>query len=168
MSQKLPEMTHLPYFKALLALLCILLLGNCGRQAPAESAAAPSLESLHRALDAFNKAYARADGEALDKMLTAAYLHTNGANPPLDKSGWLKYVAGRKKALDAGSLAIDHYALHDIKARLYGNAAAVSGKVRISGLGEGGPFDHEYQVTQLWVFEPGGWKRAAFHDGQIR
>ncbi|MCB0588425.1 MAG: nuclear transport factor 2 family protein [Phaeodactylibacter sp.] len=128
----------------------------------------PTLESLHQALDAFNAAYARADAASLGRMLTTGYLHTNGANPALDKEEWLNYVAGRKKALNAGELVIDNYALLESRVRLYGKAAVVAGKVRINGLDGGGPFESEFRVTQLWVFEEGGWKRAAFHDGRLK
>lgn len=157
------------HFTTLLPIVCFLLAGSCARPAPAgEEGGAPGLEGLHQALDDFDRAYARADVAALGQMLTEGYLHTNGANPPLDKDKWLQYVASRRKAIDAGSLVIDHYALLGLKTRLYGSSAAVSARARINGLDENGPFEHEYQVTQLWVFEQGAWKRAAFHDGQVK
>lgn len=154
-------------FKYLL-LLGILHFGGCGRPAPSGAEAAPTRESLHQALDAFNAAYARADVAALDKMLASGYLHTNGASPPLGKDSWLNYVSGRRKALDAGDLVIDSYTLLDLQVRLHGRAAAVAGKVRVNGLDRDGPFEHAFRVTQLWIFEDAGWKRAAFHDGRVK
>ncbi|MCO6478761.1 MAG: nuclear transport factor 2 family protein [Phaeodactylibacter sp.] len=147
---------------------CLLLFSRCGPAAPPGIEAYASLESLHQALDAFNDAYARADGAALDKMVATGYLHTNGARPPLDKGEWLQYVATRRKAIDRGSLVVDRYVLLDLKTRLHGNAAALSARIRASGLDENGPYEHEFRATQLWVFEADGWKRAAYHDGQVR
>ena len=161
-------MNHRFFFNKLFVLWSLLFFISCGREAPVTPEAAPGLENLSQALDAFNQAYARANVAALDKMLTAGYLHTNGATSSLDKEGWLRYVAGRRSAIDAGDLVIDRYSLLGPKIRLYGNAAVVSGKARISGLNQDGPFEHEYRVTELWVFDDSGWKRAAFHDGQVK
>ena len=157
-----------PFFNKWFVWSCLLYFTSCGHQAPVPPEAAPGLENLSQALDAFNQAYARANVAALDKMLTAGYLHTNGATSSLDKEGWLRYVAGRRSAIDAGDLVIDRYSLLGPKIRLYGNAAVVSGKARISGLNQDGPFEHEYRVTELWIFDDSGWKRAAFHDGQVK
>ncbi len=155
---------YLPFF----LIGFFLFFSRCGPAAPPGVEAYASLESLHQALEAFNDAYARAEATVLDKMLATGYLHTNGARPPLDKGEWLQYVAFRRRAIDKGELVIDRYVLLDLKTRLHGNAAALSARVRINGLDENGPFEHEFRTTQLWVFEEEGWKRAAYHDGQVK
>jgi hypothetical protein len=63
-------------------------------------------------LAAFDAAFARADAAALDSLLTAAYVHTNGGTGAvLDKSRWLEYISAqyisaRRVALETGRLRV--------------------------------------------------------------
>lgn len=144
----------------------LLFLFSCGRAAPETVPA--GAEQLQQALHAFNTAVGRADADALDSLLTTAYLHTNGNQPAIDKNQWMAYLRSRKAQIDKGLLVIDSYQMVDMKVRLYGQAAVVTGRIVVHGLENGGPFDADYRTSQFWVVEEGQWKRAGFHDARIR
>ena len=144
----------------------LLFLFSCGRAAPETVPA--GAEQLQQALHVFNAAIGRADADALDSLLTTAYLHTNGDQPAIDKNQWLAYLRSRKAQIEKGLLAIDSYQMVDMKIRLYGQSAVVTGRIVIHGLENGGPFDAIYRTSQFWVVEDGQWKRAGFHDARIR
>ncbi len=144
----------------------LLPLFSCGRAAPETIPA--GAEQLQQAMHTFNEAFARADATALSELLTTNYLHTSGNRPAIGKEAWLEYVRSRKAQVEKGLLAIDNYQMLDVKVRLYGPAAVVSSRAVEQGLENGAPFDAAYRTSQFWVVENGQWKRAGFHDTQIR
>jgi hypothetical protein len=130
-------------------------------------------DSLHRpaldtALAAFSAAFARADAAALDTLLTADYVHTNGGTGAvLDKSRWLEYIRARRVELETGRLRLDRYETKGVDVRLSPPVAIVTSEVATGGVRDGSRFTSRLRVTQVWVYRERRWRRAAFHDSPV-
>ena len=121
-------------------------------------------ESVAMALEDFAKAFRTADIEALDRMLTDEYVHTNAGARPIDKQSWLRWMASRREELASGDYVVETYELEDLEIVLYGSVAVVTGIVHSSGTSKNQPFDNRIRITNVWVQDAGHWRRAAFHD----
>ena len=69
--------------------------------------------------------------------------------------------------MESGKLKMESYENADVKIRVYGEVAIVTGRNVAKGKREGKPFITEVRFTHLWVRERGQWKRAAFHDSVL-
>jgi len=118
-------------------------------------------------VEEFAQAFARADADALDALLTEDYIHTNADGGVLDKHAWLSWIRTRREELAAGRLKIESYANADVEVRIFGNAAVVTGRNSTQGYRDDRPFTIQIRFTHVWVFEQGQWRRAAFHDTHI-
>lgn len=127
-----------------------------------------SRAALNVALDAFSAAFRSADTEALDTLLTASYLHTNGGTGQvLGKDEWLEFVRRRRADLRSGRLQIETYETSDVTIRWCSGAAIVSSQVTSGGRNNGRSFESRLRVTQLWLRLGTRWRRAAFHDSPL-
>jgi hypothetical protein len=155
----------------MLALLLALgtVTGDCGRlHATCADPDSTRRAALHAALEAFTLAFRHADAEALDTLLTADYLHTNGGSGAvLDRSQWLDYVRSRRGDLQRGKLRVDRHQTSAVTIRWYPSAAVVSSQVTSEGIQSGVPFTSRVRVTQVWIQTGERWRRAAFHDSPI-
>ena len=136
-------------------------------QADAGAGAAEAEREVREAVERFGRAFAEADASALGPMLSEDYVHTNWDGAVLDKSGWLDYVRSRRAELESGALRIDAHTTDDLKVRLYGNVAVVTGRNTTRGERGGEAFTTRIRFTHVWVKVDGGWRRAAFHDSTI-
>lgn len=124
--------------------------------------------ALQKALQDFSSAFLAADAQALDTLLAADYLHTNGGTGAvLTKAEWLDYIRARRADLRAGRLRVHRYETTDMVIRWYSGAAVVSGRVFAEGRRNGAAFSSRLQVTQLWIRTGDRWRRAAFHDSPV-
>jgi Domain of unknown function (DUF4440) len=141
---------------------CLRLPAGCGEPDSLQRAA------LHVALQAFSRAFLKADAEALDTLLTADYLHTNGGTGTvLTKIQWLEFIRGRRAELQSGRLQVARYEATNQEVRWYAGAAVVSTQVVSEGRRDGAAFESRLQVTQVWVRRGDRWWRAAFHDSPL-
>ncbi len=127
-----------------------------------------SRAALYAALKGFSAAFRDADHEALDTLLDASYMHTNGGTGQvLTRDEWIEYVRRRRADLENGRLRIDTYETSDVRIRWCSGAAVVSSQTRSEGIHNGRSFQSRLRVTQLWLHVGGRWRRAAFHDSPI-
>ena len=75
--------------------------------------------------------------------------------------------ASRRAELESGDLLISEYRIEDLRIEMYGNTAVVTGVVFSSGSRKGEKFDSQVRFTNVWVFQGGSWRRAAFHDSPV-
>ncbi len=136
-------------------------------QADANAGAADAEREVREAVERFGRAFAEADAPALDILLTEDYVHTNWNGAVLGKSAWLDYVRSRRVELESGALRIDAHTTDDLKVRLHGGVAVVTGGNTTRGERAGQAFETRIRFTHVWVKENGSWRRAAFHDSTI-
>jgi hypothetical protein len=109
-----------------------------------------------------------ADVSALQKLLTANYIHVNGhSGSVLNRDEWLKWVASRRRELGSKNLVINSYSVDDVKVQIYGEAAVLTGVVHSSGERSGAKFTLAVRFTNVWVKQGNAWRRAAFHDSRL-
>jgi hypothetical protein len=107
----------------------------------------------------WNEAHLRGDAEALDRLWAADFV----ATVPKMK------VLSREEALAMarfGRMLFDRYETSDLRVRIYGDAAVVTGRLRRSRkLGER-VFDDDWRFTKAYVRREGQWRVAAFHASE--
>jgi ketosteroid isomerase-like protein len=148
---------------ALLILLCICSLGQESSPVSVDD----SRREIENAVGRFSKAFVEADVSILNTLLSEDYIHTNSTGSALNKQQWLEYIKTRRADLEAGRLEIESYENKDLRIRVYGESAIVTGANVAKGKREGKPFVTQLRFTHLWIKQSGQWKRAAFHDSPV-
>ncbi len=133
---------------------------------PAQSSR--SEKEIRALLDRFGKAFVEADAATLETLLADDYVHTNSNGGTLNKARWLDYIRTRNAELKSGRLRVNSYINDDLKIRVYGNTAVVTGRNTSGGERDGKAFSLQLRFTHVWVKQAGQWRRAAFHDSAIQ
>lgn len=114
--------------------------------------------ALDEAVRRCGEAWAAGDGAALAALLSPSYTHTDVFGAFHERAAWLDYARGR-----AGrATRID---FREVRTRIVGNAAVVTGLNEVSGPGGRSADDrttHTLRFTQVWVWRDGRWLREAF------
>ena len=71
-------------------------------------------------------------------------------------------------ALKAGPMKFDRYETSDLKVRLYGSSAIVSGRLKRTRTVDGRAADDDWQFTKAYVRPQGKWLVAAFHASSVK
>lgn len=148
--------------KLLSTVLVLLIAIGCSKKQ------SPSLDELSDTIEEFNDAFVIGDTAKLANMITDNYVHTNSSWKSFGKEKWLSYMKSRRKNLDNGLLQINEYKMDEYSVEAFENTALVTARIISVGLENEVPFQKSFRVTNLWVFENGKWKRAAFHDTLIK
>ena len=118
----------------------------------------PRAAALERAVRQCGEAWARGDAAALENMLSPTYTHGDVHGHLQDRAAWLDYARGR-----AGRTT--HLGFRDLRWRIIGDVAVVTGTNDIRGDGNpapGAPQDFTIRFTQVWVRHGGRLLREAF------
>ena len=148
-------------------LFLLLFLLSCNRNLRTNEDTSVAKNELPMALKKFNTAFANGDLDILDSLTTKNYVHTNGSAKVISKTDWFNYLRRRNHQLKSGDLKVMDYSLEEQQIEYHGTTAIVTGKVHIVTRDSLGTKEHEYRITNIWVYGNGGWKRAGFHDGKI-
>jgi len=123
----------------------------------------PRAARLSERLAAFTAAFQAGDVATLDTLLAEHYSHTNNASPPLDRAAWLETMARRGQARASGSDTTS-FSNSDVKVRIAGNTAVVTGLSTMRGERNGKPFGLKIRYTHVWEWVGEDWYRVAFQD----
>jgi ketosteroid isomerase-like protein len=125
--------------------------------AEAESSHTPTdtdsvLRSITRACDAFR------DGDVtyLQSFLAEDFTLTDSSGVVTTREQNLEEVRRREPRYDV-------FSNHDMKVRLYGDAAVVNGITTVKGSSHGEPFAADFQFTDTLVRRSGRWIMVASH-----
>jgi ketosteroid isomerase-like protein len=134
----------------------ILAIGGLALMAVVAAARPP--EDVSQALMKLENDWAKAglagDAAGLEKLLTPDFVYTNQDGEMATRA---EMVAGVK----SGSTKYDTFTVGDMKVRVYGDAAVVTGKASIKGKENGKPIDEMLRFTDTWVKQGGQWVCAA-------
>ncbi len=115
----------------------------------------------------FAEAFVKADTVVLKNLLADDYVHTNASGSVPDKTRWLAFMKTRHEDLKSGKVRIDTYRNDDLRIRVYGNTAVVTGANTTIGYRDGREWKMNLRFTNVWVKREGRWLRAAFHDSHV-
>ena len=143
-----------------LRLLCIFSLLLLA--APMALAQAAADESKILAMEnAWNQAQLHHDAKAMDSLVADSYVNTESDGSVQNKAEFLASIKD-KAAYHAETMSNS-----DVKVRLYGNVAVVTGAYRAKGVASGKPFDNRGRFTDTWLLLNGRWQCVASHASHI-
>jgi len=109
-----------------------------------------------RALEAaHNEAIVHADVAALDRMTAEDYTF-------ITPRGFLVTKAEMLKGLGRGAFRYEYRQVYELKIRVYGDAAVVTGRSVQSGQERGQDYSDAYRFTRVYVRREGRWLSVAW------
>jgi len=118
-------------------------------------------------VEKIGQAYRDANVEALERLVTDDYVHTNSTFAAIGRDAWLGWVVSRRQALEAGTLRVVEYENDDLKVVRRGETAIVTGLNRTIAEADGERTVSRVRFTMVFVRVDGVWKRAAFQDCRL-
>jgi ketosteroid isomerase-like protein len=122
----------------------------------AHAAATATERELYRIEDAWARAVVRRDAKALGRLIAPKWTYSDESGLMDRDAGIAAFVSGTDTVTEASNA--------DMRATVYGNAAVVTGILRMKGRGPKGPFDRHYRYTDTWVRMDGRWQAVASQD----
>jgi ketosteroid isomerase-like protein len=105
-------------------------------------------------------AYLRSDVDAIAQGVMEDYTLTNSMGK----------ITTRADDIDEAKKNDPKYEIfenYDMKARVHGDAAIVTGKTHTKGISSGKPFDSQFQFTDTFVKDGGRWRLYAGHVSKL-
>ena len=96
------------------------------------------------------------DTAAIERLYTNDYVSTSA-------TGLVRTKAEVLDDLKSGALKVTSLSSDDVKVRVHGDSAIVTGTSTISGTDKGREMKGASRFTQVWVKRDGRWQLAAFH-----
>ena len=129
-------------------------------QAPTQTAEAADIHELERLETVWNLAHEQGDADALDALwaddLEVAVPHML----LMTKAGALSFArSGRMKFLS--------YQTSEIRVRVYGNTAVVSGRLQRTRSVNGREISDDWRFTKVYVREAHKWRVVSFHASEV-
>jgi ketosteroid isomerase-like protein len=139
--------------------LVLALLAGCAI-GPAGEDAAPTIATLTRQADAWDKAIVRKDRAAIESNMADDFRQIDG-------SGNVETKASFVEDLVSPDLVIDPYTVEDFDVRLLGDVALLSGRTSMTGRYQGKPFNSHYRYIDIYVRRAGEWKIVSVQISRI-
>lgn len=126
---------------------------------PAFSGATTDDEAVLRELKQvlWPQAYRQQDVALLDRILADSFQMIDGDGAWSDKAGELKWVAANKLSHDTFRYEIQRLDIYN------GDTAIIAGKGVMTGTDAKGPYEAEYQSSNVLVKQDGQWRAVASH-----
>jgi len=135
--------------------LVVLMIGLQSQPQPDTS----EVKELMRLESVWNEAHEKGDASVLEKLWADDLEVTVPRMPVMSKSEVLGFAR-------SGRMKFQRYQTSDLKVRVYGDAAVVSGRLqRTRTLGEKAVND-DWRFTKLYVRREGRWQVVAFHASE--
>ena len=116
------------------------------------STASELIEEVARLNRRWMESYVRGDVGFLERYLADDYSSTFPDGSVLDKKGEIE-------ALRSGAIALEEMTPSEMKVRLYGETAVITGQSRIRA--KANEISGEYRFTDIWVKRGEGWSAVA-------
>ena len=134
----------------------ILTVSMHGQSAKEARTPASVLETIHELCRAFETA----DTERLKRNMTADFTLTSS-------TGVVTTLADEINDLKTGKAKYTVFKNVDMKPRLYGNTAVVTGKTIVKGIYDGDAFEAEFQFTDTLIWKDGRWWMVSSHASRL-
>ena len=145
------------FFKCL---ILVSLLPGLSQKPAREAGEARDIKELTRLESVWNEAHLRGDGSALDKLWADDLFVTVPDMPVMNKEESLAIWK-------SGKMKFDIYRTSDIRIRVYGDSAVVTGQlVRIRDANSK-EFEDDWRFTKVYVRRQGKWLVVAWHGSHV-
>jgi ketosteroid isomerase-like protein len=105
----------------------------------------------------WNEAYKRGDVSAMESLLSPNFVITVEDGSTFSESGYLAYNT-------ASALHVEISEMTDLKVRMHGNVAVVTGAYHEKGTSKGKPYESHDRLTDVWMKNAdGSWQVIAAH-----
>ena len=101
-------------------------------------------------------AYKQRDVGILSSLLAEEFVITVEDGSTYGKLGYISHSADSSVRVEVADLS-------DLRVRVHGNVAVVTGAYHESGTSKGKPYEYRDRLTDVWVKSPGGWQVIASH-----
>jgi len=104
--------------------------------------------------------YLRSDADAIARGVMEDYTLTNSMGK----------ITTRADDIDEAKKNNPKYEMfenHDMKVRVHGDTAVVTGQTHTKGISSGKPFDSEFQFTDTFIRDGGRWRLLAGHVSKL-
>jgi len=135
--------------------LVILIVGLQAQQQPDT----PEVKELIRLESVWNEAHEKGDASALEKLWADDLEVTVPRMPVMSKSDVLGFAR-------SGRMKFQRYQTSDLKVRVYGDAAVVSGRLQRTRTLNDKTVNDDWRFTKLYVRREGRWQVVAFHASE--
>jgi ketosteroid isomerase-like protein len=133
-------------------MLCVLTIPLIPSGAQEESEAAQV-----RALDfKLTEAYKQRQFDILASMLDDDFVITFENGSVYGKTGYISYSAASTSQVDVAEMT-------EVKVRVHGNTAILTGMYHERGKDKAGPYDYRDRFTDVWMKSGGKWRLIASH-----
>jgi ketosteroid isomerase-like protein len=129
-------------------------------QTPAETKAGTAEQELLSLMQDWMNAEVKADMVFLDRFITDDCVIT-------DPSGAVWTKAQFLGGLKSGMGAVQSFELDNMKARIFGDAAVVNGRMTAKQTFQGQDISGRYQCTDMFIKKAGRWQCVAIHLSAI-
>jgi ketosteroid isomerase-like protein len=132
----------------------VCLLGSCWLAASAQES--PEAATIRAMETKWADSYRKRQVDVLSSLMSDDYVITMEDGSVYGKVGFISYTAQPSERVDVVEFA-------DLKIRMHGDAAVVTGSYHEQGESKGKPYDYRDRMTDLWMKMDGKWKLVASH-----
>jgi ketosteroid isomerase-like protein len=145
---------------AVIAAAVLVLVAGVRSQTPTRTKAGTTEQELLGLMQDWMNAEVKGDMPFLDRFIADECTITDPAGAVWTKA---QFLAG----LTSGEGAVLSYALDNMKARVYGEAAVVTGRMTAKQTFQGKDISGQYQCTDMFIRTAGRWQCVAIHLSMI-
>jgi ketosteroid isomerase-like protein len=116
----------------------------------------PDSREVRRLESVWNEAHLRADADALERLCAEDLLVTVPGMRLMTRSESIG-------VLRAGRMKFDRYETSDVRVRLYGDTAVVTGRLQRTRSVNGKSMDDDWRFTKTYAKRAGQWQVVGFH-----
>jgi ketosteroid isomerase-like protein len=132
----------------------VCLLGSCWLAASAQES--PEAATIRAMETKWADSYRKRQVDVLSSLMSDDYVITMEDGSVYGKVGFISYTAQPSERVDVVEFS-------DLKIRMHGDAAVVTGSYHEQGESKGKPYDYRDRMTDLWMKMDGKWKLVASH-----
>lgn len=140
----------------LVAASCLALGQTTDRPARQTGADEQEVLRLDRELIEARRQATKGDTTALDRILADDFIATSLMGRAANKALYIK-------SSTRPNLSFHNFNTEEVKARMYGNTAVVTGRTTVKGRDQGEEFDTQFRYTRVYVKRDGRWQIVTSH-----
>jgi ketosteroid isomerase-like protein len=135
-----------------LAALTLLAVNEAAAQTKADTASSKIVALENK----WNDAYKRGDASTMESLLAEDFIITVEDGSTYSKSGYLAHTADAELHVQTSEMI-------DLKVRMQGNVAIVTGAYHEKGTSRGRPYESRDRLTDIWLKTGNQWQVIAAH-----